>query len=341
MEKSRPKHLEKCRQIESQILELVGIPVEFYSIKECKLSGGRHIHYVHISKVERKPDNVLLMTHGYLNSNMGFFKMYGGLMDQFHIISFDLPGQGLSSSERKTPGDIGGWLDYFLGSIREFVLKLGLEKFHVLGHSLGAYVLTHFAGRFPEMVLKMFLLSPAGVNAENPEFETDGRRFIDQQSWGLKFVANKLVDKMFVDKKSPLDFFGVSLFRKLIARKVYSADRLRLSKAETKLFVKLFEIIFDNEPSSEKCVGYLFKNGPMSDKPLMPILEKLHLQKKIHIFYGALDWMDFELTTKRVIEKELSVTVKHLDNCGHQIPFQNPEAAVQEIWLLFWNMEAE
>jgi pimeloyl-ACP methyl ester carboxylesterase len=339
MEKPKAKHLEKCRSLEYQILEQIGLPIEHFDLKECELNMGRYIHYIHIYKTEQKPDNVLLVTHGYLHSHISYFKMYPGLIDHFHIISFDLPGQGLSSNDKETPTDIQGWIDYFLGDIKLFVDKLGLEKFHIMGHSLGAYLLTHFANRFPDQILKMFLLSPAGVNKQNDEFIKNGKQFLKNQGWGINFVANKVIKKMFEAKKSPMDFFGVSPFRKFIARKIFTSDRFRLNKNEQKLFSELFGIIFKNKPSSERCGGYIFNYGPMSDVPIMPVFEKLHKEKEIYIFFGALDWIDFELTSKRIEEKKLNIHYKHIDNCGHQIPLQNPTGAVQEILMVMWGLQ--
>lgn len=322
--------LEECRVIECNILESVKIPVSEFEIKECVLSDKSYIHYIQINKVPIT-ERVILMTHGYLGSNMSFFKMYKQLMDHYHIISFDLPGQGLSSSEKITPQTIMGWIDYFLNKIKAFVDKLQLKKFDVLGHSLGAYILTHFAYRYPEMVQQLFLLSPPGVNRKNTEFTENGKEFFKNQGATTNFFFKQVFNKMFKSKKSPMDFFGVGLFRGLIAEKIYKNEKFRFTEKEQELFISLNKTIFKSEPSSEKCVGYLFKNGPMSNKPLLPIFQKLHQSKKIHIFYGALDWMDFEKTILEIKKHELNVTIEFIEDASHQIPFQNPYGAVNSI----------
>jgi cardiolipin-specific phospholipase len=318
----KSKH-QKCIQLEGEILTEVNIDLKYVIIENCQLDNGRVIHYLRFHKIP-VTKNVLLMTHGYLNSNIGYFRMYGNLMEHFHIVSFDLPGQGLSSSEMKTPDSIDNWIAYFTETIKLFVDKLELKKFHIMGHSLGAYILTQFTNRYPEMVQKMFLLSPGGVNKDNPEFIKNGKEYFKNQGVGTNFVVKKVVKKMFEEKKSPMDFWGLGIFRKFIATKVFSGDRLRLYGNERKLFISLFKEIYNSEPSSEKCVGYIFNNGPMSDRPLMPIFEKLHKQKQIHIFFGALDWMDFELTTTKVVEKNLNISIQHIDDAGHQLIYQNP-----------------
>lgn len=55
--------------------------------------------------------------------------------------------------------------DFFLDSLEEWRSKMGIEKMTLVGHSLGAYLVTAYALRFPRHVHRLVLLSPAGVNA--------------------------------------------------------------------------------------------------------------------------------------------------------------------------------
>ena len=315
--------LSKCKDYEHQILELAGMARSDYSLKDCSLGAGRHIHYVQVHKTPPTESNVLLVTHGYFASCMAFFKMYPLLQNDFHIVSFDTVGHGLSSYDKTTPDSIDGWIDYFLGDIKAFVDKLGLKRFHVMGHSMGGFIMGHFASRYPEHVRQLFLLSPGGVNRTNPEYS----QMIDGQAKKANCFVRKLIqsvgDKIFVDKQSPMDHWAAKTFRCALVKGFYG-ERLSLSKQEQKLFGKLYLKISKNKPSSEKCLGYLFNMGPMSERPLLPIFEQLHGKMRICIMFGSTDWMDFQLTTERIRQKQLDISIETISNSGHQLPFENP-----------------
>ena len=77
------------------------------------------------------------------------------------VVSVDLPGHGESS---RGPGD------YSLGStasiLRDLLDHLGIERVHLVGHSLGGGVSMQFAYQFPERVDTMTLVSSGGLGEE-------------------------------------------------------------------------------------------------------------------------------------------------------------------------------
>ena len=77
------------------------------------------------------------------------------------VVAVDLPGHGESS---RGPGD------YSLGStasiLRDLLDHLGIERVHLVGHSLGGGVSMQFAYQFPERVDTMTLVSSGGLGEE-------------------------------------------------------------------------------------------------------------------------------------------------------------------------------
>ena len=157
-------NLEKCKHYERLILKAQGFTEPEFEVDECQLSQSAHIHYVRIKTTKQTKNNVLLMAHGYMGSNISFFRLYKLLKRDFHIFSIDIPGQGLSSSRNDIPQSAQGWVDYFVSSIKAFCDKMGLERVSLCGHSLGGFVVTHFADAHPSMVQYLYLLSPGGVH---------------------------------------------------------------------------------------------------------------------------------------------------------------------------------
>jgi cardiolipin-specific phospholipase len=327
--------LEKCKEYEKEILRLVGIPNSEFNVSECHLSEKDYIHYVQIKKTKQTEKNVLLMAHGYMGSNIGFFKIYNTLKNDFHIYSIDVPGQGLSSSIEKTPKSINEWLNYFISNILKFCKKMGLTKFSICGHSMGAYILSHFAGLYPKMIDNIFLLSPGGVNYENFDFEMKMKRFMKTKNCLVKCIAKSVSNSIFVDKKAPMNLWYVSPFRAKFAKIVYGGKRLGLNNEEQKSFIPLYTHIYKSKPSTDMCLGYLFKEGPMSDKPLMDVFQQIHKKKNIICFYGQRDWMDHQKAKEKIDEFKLKVDIDFISNCDHQIVFQNPVEAGQKIIKTF------
>ena len=55
--------------------------------------------------------------------------------------------------------------DFFLDALEEWRGKMNIDKMNLVGHSLGAYLVTAYALKYPQHVERLVLLSPAGVNA--------------------------------------------------------------------------------------------------------------------------------------------------------------------------------
>lgn len=72
---------------------------------------------------------------------------------------------------------------FFVESLEEWRERTGLEKMTLIGHSLGAYLSTVYALRYPQRVHKLILLSPAGV-PRGPDTTLPSREMLDRQVTG-------------------------------------------------------------------------------------------------------------------------------------------------------------
>lgn len=77
------------------------------------------------------------------------------------VLTVDLPGHGQSS---KQPGDYS--LGALASSLRDLLDHLGIERVHLVGHSLGGGVSLQFAYQFPERVQSLALVSSGGFGVE-------------------------------------------------------------------------------------------------------------------------------------------------------------------------------
>jgi cardiolipin-specific phospholipase len=70
---------------------------------------------------------------------------------------------------------------FFVESLEDWRVTMGLEKMTLIGHSLGAYLSVVYALRYPTRVSKLILLSPAGVPRDPNETTVPSREVMDTQ----------------------------------------------------------------------------------------------------------------------------------------------------------------
>ena len=104
----------------------------------------------------------LYLVHGIGARKTTWDKLIVGLKDQFTCVSYDLRGHG-ESPVPPTPYTLDDLVDD-LEALRQ---KLGHEKIHVAGHSLGGMIGPAYARAYPEHTLSVGLLSTAAGRSED------------------------------------------------------------------------------------------------------------------------------------------------------------------------------
>ncbi|WP_409291328.1 alpha/beta fold hydrolase [Peribacillus sp. SCS-37] len=113
---------------------------------------GKNVHYYEWGT---KNNPAIICFHGLGNSGASFSELAEHLNEHYHIISFDNPGHGKTSSFEKEE-------EYLFSNIANWynrVLQLVISgPFYILGHSWGADIALHYAKQFPEKVKGIILL---------------------------------------------------------------------------------------------------------------------------------------------------------------------------------------
>lgn len=159
-------------------------PRRWYS-SLVKLPGKqRALNEFSIGRAEEQVENNLVMVHGY-GAGLGFFyKNFESLSRQpnWRLYALDLLGMGRSSRPhfrihaRDRQGKIAEAENWFVDSLEEWRKEKNIERFTLLGHSLGGYMAVAYALKYPGHLNKLILASPVGipedpyaVNADLPE----------------------------------------------------------------------------------------------------------------------------------------------------------------------------
>ena len=97
--------------------------------------------------------------------------LFKPLSDHFNAFFIDMLGMGLSSREPYEPSHAEYSRDYFVRFIEAWRISKGLDKFYLVGHSLGGYISSLYAIQYPERVKKLLLVSPIGFNLKPVNFD--------------------------------------------------------------------------------------------------------------------------------------------------------------------------
>jgi cardiolipin-specific phospholipase len=133
-----------------------------------------------------------VVLHGY-GAGLGFFFRNFPTLAQWaghrgtDVFGVDWLGMGRSArvpfTIKAKRDDISGRVSeaesFFVDSLEEWRVKMGLEKMTLIGHSLGAYLSVAYALQHPTRVHKLILLSPAGVPHDPNNLTMPSRELTD------------------------------------------------------------------------------------------------------------------------------------------------------------------
>jgi len=124
-------------------------------LKSTTLHGHRIAYY------EAGSGPTLVLVHGIGGSGRTWKRVIPALAEHYHVVAPDLMGHGASERLRG---------DYSLGAhastVRDLMVKLGVERGTIVGHSLGGGIAMVFAYQFPERCERLVLVSSGGLGAE-------------------------------------------------------------------------------------------------------------------------------------------------------------------------------
>ncbi|MDX1599935.1 MAG: alpha/beta hydrolase [Anaerolineales bacterium] len=125
-------------------------------------------HFVEIGSVrvhyrDQGQGPALVLLHGTFASLHTWDGWADSLREEYRVIRLDLPGFGLTG-----PRPSG---DYRLATevsfLHEFLEMLSVDRFYLVGNSLGGHIAWRYALNYPEQVQKLILLDSAGARGWN------------------------------------------------------------------------------------------------------------------------------------------------------------------------------
>jgi len=322
------------QELEQRVLELSGLKIdEELFVYDVPIEVKGKTYTIHTLRCGDGNTEDLVLLHGYAGAAALYYPMLADLSKKFRVFSFDFIGMGLSSKEKfecETPEET---IDFLVTSIDKWREAVGLETFHLAGHSFGGYVSCQYTLFHQERVKKLSLLSPIGITKHEtePTFDELAKKFGFFKRFIFKIVL-KIFQKAWDNKTTPPRFIqgNPRLGNMLVNNYVYK--RFGLKKHEAGILKDYLWEMLNLPEGSEIAIHYVLKPPFAAARiPLEDIItEQIHVP--VDCYFGEIDYMDMT-GAKRIDSKKVKTNfaLKTVPKAAHQLTIQNPKPLSEEI----------
>lgn len=289
-----------------------------------------------------KEEYPLVMLHGYMNGALYFYRNLVGLSNYGfggEVYALDMLGWGLSSRPKFQTKAIQGYESddthateqVFVESLEEWRKAHKIDKMVLGGHSMGGYLATAYAEKYPERIDRLILISPAGV-PDDQHVDVEGRIKAAPFSFRIFVGMVSSLWNMGVTPASFLRSLPETRGRKMVENYIRGRLPSITCPQEQKY---LGEYLYTNAAlpgSGEDCLGKILKPTTFAYKPTLHRIPFLRV-KHVSFIYGQNDWMDPLLggveTLRRCQEMKKDgeptpeVRVYGVRNAGHLLMLEN------------------
>ncbi|MEW6701468.1 MAG: alpha/beta hydrolase [Bacteroidota bacterium] len=267
-----------------------------YGFPTKNILSNPFISYINVGEGKK----TILLIHG-LASNAGFWRyVIPELSKNYRVIALDLPGYGKSEK-----GDYSYSMTFYADQIKRFADELKLDKFILVGHSMGGQIGITFALKYPDRLEKLVLASPAGVE-EFEQKESDWLRSV------ISIAGIKKTNEEDIRKNLAMNFYLWSDKWEWMVE-----ERVRLIKAKD----------FD-----EFAYAVVRSVNAMLDEPTFDKIKNISVPTLI--IYGKYDrlipnpYLNPGLTSdlfKWGAKQIPNCKIYEIDKCGHMLQIEKPE----------------
>jgi pimeloyl-ACP methyl ester carboxylesterase len=177
--------------------------------KEIQVDSDRIVY------LEGGQGETVLLLHGYTANKDVWTYFAKRLTQDYHVVIPDLAGFGESTKR----SDQNYNIDSQVKRVDRFVEVLQLEKFHLVGNSMGGAIAAVYAARFPQKLSTLALLAPGGLfTAKKSEFRQQLEKGVNLLLISSPDDLEKLLPYLFV-KPPPMP----GAFKKVMANQAMAA----------------------------------------------------------------------------------------------------------------------
>jgi pimeloyl-ACP methyl ester carboxylesterase len=203
------------------------------------MSSSRTIKTAHasFSYLEEGSGTPLVLLHGIGSAARSWKAQIAALSTRMRVIAWDAPGYGTSTSLATSAPSAQ---DY-AASLQDFLAALGVDRFHLVGHSLGSVMAARYAKLHPQRLLSLTLASIATGHAQLPAAEREklrAGRLDDLAALGPRGMAEKRGPRLLGAHAAPEHVRAVVETMAMIRPDGYPQAVRMLSNADTRADVR-------------------------------------------------------------------------------------------------------
>ena len=282
---------------------------EKYALGESKfliLKDGSRIHYRDEGNNERP---VIVLLHGFNGSLFNFEGLVSLLAEDFRLVSLDLPAFGLTGAVPSA----NYMIENFVNTVLEVTTQLGIEKFSIVGNSMGGHVAWRYVLEYPDQIQGLILIAAGGVISEEDLERLDQQRNDSPIVW-------KLMDSSFARKI--LLFFTPRFFAEQGLQTAVTDPKLVTEK-----LVSQFHELALLEGSREAIMSMIRGDRHSSGGP--EIYNKISAPTLV--IHGEEDNLIKVESSKYFEENIPEVEVKIYEGIGHLPMYEDPQRTSKDI----------
>ena len=106
----------------------------------------------------------VVLLHGFGASADSWNRFAKPLTKRYHVIAPDQPGWGASTRIESASYGYPAQVE----RLHQFLSALGLKRVHLVGHSMGGFIASAYAARYPDEVITLGLIAPHGMVEPEP-----------------------------------------------------------------------------------------------------------------------------------------------------------------------------
>ena len=315
-----PTSAEKLQDVECKLLDRIKSPwvgnfvCVSDDVKIWTLTVGE-------SRTQATP---LVLIHGFISGVCWWAQNFDTLSSNRTVYAIDLPGFG-RSSRPEFPSDATKAEQKFVQYLEEWREAVGLEKFIVLGHSLGGYIVAAYSLQHPERVQHLILsdpwgfpILPYGIVDRHPETPQDLETVPRWLHFG-NYLVNTCNLLCPLRLSGPLGPWLVQLLR---------LDR---NKKASELWKdsSIFDYIYHcnaRTPTGEGAFRNLNYLLGWAKNPMIKRIKDLHRDVGMTVMYGSVSFFDHRTAYEiKYTRPDSEVGVYIVREAGHDIHVDNAE----------------
>ncbi len=136
----------------------------------------------------------LVLVHGYLGGSAQWAAQVEAFSPHISVVTPDLPGFG-ANNQATAPDTIQGFAEFVL----DYVSSRGIERFHLLGHSMGGMIVQEMIALAPERVDHLVLYGTGPLGSLPGRFEPISESARRVREEGVEATGRRISATWFAD----------------------------------------------------------------------------------------------------------------------------------------------